>query len=110
VSEDSQILVPASFLALYVAPGRIRPSATRQEIAERYEFCEDLANMLVEQAKAVLFDLGVAEEDVLERIHAGLCSADAGVNAAQAWWVTRRLAELLGWEWFRTAPAEDAGA
>jgi len=105
VSEDSQILVPASFLALYLAPGRIRPNASRQEIAERYEFCEDLANLLVDQAKAVLFDLGVAEEDVLERIHAGLCSGDSGVNAAQAWWVTRRLAELLGWEWSRMTPA-----
>lgn len=105
MSEDSQILVPASFLALYLAPGRIRPNASRQEIAERYEFCEDLANLLVDQAKAVLFDLGVAEEDVLERIHAGLYSGDSGVNAAQAWWVTRRLAELLGWEWSRMTPA-----
>ena len=49
------------------------------------------------------------EDDVLERIHAGLCSGDSGVNAAQAWWVTRRLAELLGWEWSRTAPARAEG-
>jgi hypothetical protein len=35
---------------------------------------------------------------VLERIHAGLQSPESGVSVAEAQWVTRRLAELLGWE------------
>ena len=107
MSDDSQILVPESFVALYVPRGRLRPTASRQEIAERYEFCEDLAHMLEDQAKAVLFDLGISEDDVLERIRAGLRGGAAGVTEPQAWWVTRRLAELLGWDGSRVAPPED---
>jgi len=34
---------------------------------------------------------------VLARIRGGLLAGEAGVNAAEAEWVTRRLAELLGW-------------
>ena len=79
----------------------------RQEIAERYEFCEDLAHMLEDQAKAVLFDLGISEDDVLERIQAGLCGGAAGVTPGEAWWVSRRLAELLGWDGSRLAPPPD---
>ena len=101
MSDDSQILIPESFTALYVPRGRVRPTAARQEIAERYEFCEDLAHMLEDQAKAVLFDLGISEDDVLERIQA------AGVTPGEAWWVTRRLAELLGWDGSRLAPPPD---
>ena len=99
MTDESQILVPPSFIALFVAPGRTRPSATREHIAQRYEFCEDLATMLTERASAKLFELGVSESDVLERIHRGLLTGDAtGVTVAEAQWVTRRLAELLNWE------------
>lgn len=107
MSDDSQILIPESFTVLYVPRGRVRPTAARQEIAERYEFCEDLAHMLEDQAKAVLFDLGISEDDVLERIQAGLCGGAASVTPGEAWWVTRRLAELLGWDGSRLAPPPD---
>lgn len=99
MSDDSQIQIPPSFIALYTPPGRSKPSASRDEIAERYEFCEDLANLLIDQAKAIQFDLGIAEIDVLVRVHRGLVQDGSGVTAAQALWVTRRLAELLYWEW-----------
>lgn len=97
MSEDSQIVVPPSFIALFVPPGRIRPAAPREHIAERYELCEDLAQMLTEQARARLFELGVAEHDVLERIARGLQGDGAIVSDAEAGWVVRRLAELLDW-------------
>lgn len=100
MSEDSQIVVPPSFVALFVPPGRIKPTAPREHIAERYELCEDLAQMLTEQARTKLFELGVAERDVLERIDRGLRDDGAGatlVDAAEATWVVRRLAELLDW-------------
>jgi hypothetical protein len=100
MSEDSQIVVPPSFIALFVPPGRMRPTASREHIAQRYELCEDLAQMLTEQASAKLFELGVAEHDVLERIARGLQgdAAEPGiVDAAEAGWVVRRLAELLDW-------------
>lgn len=98
MSDESQIHVPPSFIALFVAPGRTRPNATREHIAERYEFCEDLATLLTDHASARLFELGVSESDVLERIHRGLLAGDASVTPVEAGWVVRRLAELLGWE------------
>lgn len=98
MSDDSQVYLPASFVALFVPPGRIKPVATREHIIERHDFCEDLATLLVEHAKATQFDLGIAESDVLERSHQGLLTPDAPVSAEEAGWVIRRLAELLGWE------------
>jgi hypothetical protein len=100
MSDDSQIVIPASFIALFVPPGRSRPSASRTLIAERHEFCEDLACALTETAQIQLHDLGVTEADVLQRIHQGLVHAPDGqalCSAAEAWWVSGRLAELLGW-------------
>ena len=97
MSEDSQIVVPRSFIELYIPPGRIKPTAPRDEIAARYEFCEDLASMLTEHARMKLWELGITEDDVLERTHRGLRVPDAPVTPAEAWWVIRRLAELLEW-------------
>ena len=98
MSEESQIVVPPSFIALFVDPGRSRPNVSRAEIAARYETCEDLANMLTEHARTILWQLGVAEVDVMVRVHRGLLDPASGVSAAEARWVTRRLAELLEWE------------
>jgi hypothetical protein len=98
MSEESQIVVPASFIALFVAPGRQRPSLPRDALAARYELCEDLAEMLTEPAQTQRWDLGIAEGDVLKRIHRGLLGDAAGLAAAEAVWVATRLAELLQWE------------
>ena len=97
MSDESQIVVPPSFIELFMEPGRSRPNATREHISARHEFCDDLANMLTEHASARLFELGVEESDVLERIHRGLLAGDATVSEPEAQWVVRRLAELLGW-------------
>lgn len=97
MSDESQITVPPSFIALFVPEGRVRPSASREEITARHEFCEDLATMLTEHAMSKRWELGVTELDVLERIHRGMLAEGAGVSAAEAGWVTRRLAELLQW-------------
>lgn len=98
MSEDSQIVVPASFVALYLTPDRSRPTARRADIAERHEFCEDLAQMLTEEARLKLWELGVTEADVLARVHLGLLAHGAPLSQAEAGWVVCRLAELLGWE------------
>ena len=105
--DQNQIVTPPSFIALFVEPGRIKPSATREFIAERYEFCEDLATLFVDPAKGKLWELGIAQEDVLQRIRRGLLTAEAGVNPAEAAWVLRRLAELLDWEWSEAAAGAD---
>lgn len=94
----SQIAVPPSFIALFAQPGSPKLRESRTVIAMRHELCEDLASCLTESAKALLWDLGVTEGDVLERIHRGLRDAGSGLDEAEAWWVTQRLAELLGWD------------
>ncbi len=97
MSDENQIPVPPSFVALFVPPGRIKPTEPRAVIAERYELCEDLAQMLTETAQERLHALGIAESDVLERIGRGLVAPGTIVDAAEARWVLRRLAELLDW-------------
>lgn len=94
---DNQIVIPPSFIALFVPPGRIKPTEPREVIAERHEFCEDLAQMLMEPAQTQLFSLGITERDVLERMHGGLLGEAAVVSEAEAQWVICRLAELLDW-------------
>lgn len=97
MSDESQIVVPPSFVALFVEPGRSKPGAPRQEIAARHEFCEDLAQMLTEQAQDKRWQLGVDEATVLQRMLAGLRTEASVVSGAEARWVITRLAELLEW-------------
>ena len=97
MNEDQSMAVPASFLTLYLGARRHPAPGEGARIAKRHEFCEDLAAACVETARAMLHDLGVAETDVLERVHQGLCEPGAGLELAEAWWVARRLAELLDW-------------
>jgi hypothetical protein len=99
MSDESQIVVPPSFVALFIEPARVKPNAPREHILERYELCEDLATMLMEHAKTKLWELGVTEADVIVRIHRGLVTGEAGVTGTEAEWVSRRLAELLQWDY-----------
>lgn len=96
MSDDSQINVPPSFVALFVPAGRIKPTEPKEVIAQRYELCEDFAQMLVERAQTRKWELGITEHDVLQRIGSGLESAQ-GFSVAERGWVMTRLAELLGW-------------
>lgn len=98
MSDDNQIVVPPSFIALFVEPGRIKPSASREHIFARYDLCEDMAHLLTEQASNKLWELGITEADVLERIHRGLLTQDVGLTDPEAGWVVLRLAEILGWQ------------
>ncbi|MET0382332.1 MAG: ATPase with chaperone activity [Burkholderiaceae bacterium] len=95
MSEENQIVVPPSFIALFVEPGRTKPNATREAITARYEFCEALATLLVERAQTLQWQLGITEADVLDKLHAGLRGPDAPVADEEGEWILRRLAELL---------------
>jgi hypothetical protein len=97
MSDDSQIIVPPSFIALFVPPGRIKPVEAREHIAARYEFCEDLATMLVDTAQTKVWELGLAEDEILRRTHLALGTGALDVSAPEGRWVVTRLAELLGW-------------
>jgi len=108
MEDADQTQVPDSFVALFMQPGRLKPTAGRAHITARYEWCEDLASHLYEYARAQHFDLGIGEADVLERVHLGLLGGGSSasessanpssVDAAEATWVVRRLAELEGWD------------
>jgi hypothetical protein len=95
--DENQSFVPQSFVELFVARGRMRPSEPWEVILARYELCEDMAQLLVEHASTTLFALGGTGQAVLEQVHRGLLAEDSVVRSGEARWVTVRLAELLGW-------------
>ncbi|MCX7169062.1 MAG: ATPase with chaperone activity [Proteobacteria bacterium] len=93
----NQIEIPQSFMALFVAAGRLKPSASLEVVAGRYELCEDMACMLTEHAQTMLSNSSLTEEDVLLRCHDGLMAVASVFTEQESDWVIRRLAELLAW-------------
>ena len=96
MSDEYQIHIPPSFEAVH-ADARGRRSVSITEFRNRYELCEDMAQMLVEHSQALHHDQGVSEDLILARTEAGLVTAESGFTQAEARWVVTRLAELLGW-------------
>lgn len=97
MEDCNQIEVPPSFTALFAAPGGYKLTEPMSFVRERYELCEDLAQALTEQAAAVQFRTGEDEAVVLRKMGAGLSAEGSALQPAEAGWVVRRLAELLGW-------------
>lgn len=96
MDDDNQIQVPPSFMAVYTnARGRLTERA--DAVRTRYELCEDLAGHLVEHAQTLYHVQAPSESEILNRIHAGLCTPESGVSIAEATWIVTRLAELLAW-------------
>lgn len=98
--DDYQIPLPASFQALH-ADARGRLLAPLDAVRARYEWCEDLAQLLVERVGSEQpQDSWRDQERLLGLCRAGLGDgreAGATQSAAEADWIVRRLAELLGW-------------
>lgn len=105
MSDESQLDIPQSFIALYWKLGANKPDAPRAVIAQRYELCEDMANMLTQTAQEMLHGQSPSETRVLQNIHTALTSQPSDqsvVSPVEAIWVVWRLAELSGWaqpEW-----------
>jgi len=97
MTEEFQIDIPPSFMALYVPKGKIKPTLGQRDMAARYELCEDLANLLTEKAANMQFTLGITEELVLAQCELGLLAEPSVVSPLEARWVVCRLAELLNW-------------
>lgn len=97
MSDEFQIHIPPSFMALYVPPGKIKPTIGLREMAARHELCEDMAQLLTEQAANLQFQTGITEDLALERCLQGLLATPDVVNELEARWVVCRLAELLNW-------------
>ena len=108
-ADNSQILIPESFLVLHLTGDRRKTTLSQRELAGRYELCEDIAQMLCEPAAAQQFQLGITEDLVLEHCLQGLLATPDSVSEAQARWVVCRLAELLNWpqpEWASQRPSQ----
>ena len=97
MDDGNQILIPPSFMALYVPPGKIRPTLGQRELAARLELCEDMAQLLTDQAAQQQFQLGITEDLALERCLQGLLASPDVLSEPEARWVVCRLAELLHW-------------
>ena len=108
MTDADQSPIPRSFIDLFVKPGSLKTREPRAVVAARYELCEDMAQMLTETASTKLFELGVNEELVLERMHQGLRAEGSVLAPHEAGWVVCRLAELLDWP--MPAPPENPGA
>ena len=108
MTDDFQIHIPPSFMALYVPPGKIKPTLGQRDMAARYELCDDMAQLLTEQAANQQFQLGITEDLALERCLQGLLATPEVVSEAEARWVVCRLAELLNWPLPPWAPSPDA--
>ena len=108
MTEEFQIHIPPSFMGLYVPPGKIKPTLGQREMAARYELCDDMAQLLTEQAANQQFQLGITEALALDRCLQGLLASPEVMNEAEARWVVCRLAELLNWPLPDWATAPDA--
>jgi hypothetical protein len=102
MEDPNQIEVPPSFTALFASPSGSRLTEPMSVVRQRYELCEDLAQMLMEQASTAAFKGDLPEREVLQRMQSTLSGEESPVQPREAWWVTMRIAELLGWE-----PPED---
>lgn len=98
MEDPNQIEVPPSFTALFASPSGHRLLQPMPVVRERYELCEDLAQMLTEQASSVMFKSGRTEREVLQQMQLALTGPESVVEPAEAAWVVKRLAELLAWE------------
>lgn len=98
MEDPNQIEVPPSFTALFASPSGHRLLQPMSVVRERYELCEDLAQMLTERASTVPFKSGHREREVLQQMRLALTGPDSVVEPAEAVWVVTRLAELLEWD------------
>jgi hypothetical protein len=97
MSEEHQVHLPESFVAIYVPIGKLKPTLSREQLLQRYELCEDMAHLLTERAADLQFQLGITEAMALDQCENGLLAEPAVVSPAEARWVVCRLAELLQW-------------
>jgi hypothetical protein len=95
MDDSNQIEVPPSFLALFTSPSGHRLLQPMKTVRERYELCEDLAQMLVEQAETARFKTGDSVRETLAKMELALSEPASGLEPGEVTWVVTRLAELL---------------
>jgi hypothetical protein len=106
MSDASQIEIPSSFVALFVAPGKTRPHTARDVVAARYELCEDLAQTLAPTASQMQLGRELHATEVLAQCLEAISGPQAVLELSEARWVVCRLAELLDWPLPQFAPED----
>ncbi len=100
MSQNNQQFIPNSFIDLFKDP--LRPYAKASEpfevILERYDLCEDMAQMLYQPALNMMGSMNITESDVIERTFKGLLVNQEIVKTQEAQWIVQRLCELLEWQ------------
>ncbi len=86
--------MPPSFIALFVPPGKTKPIASREEIETRYDYCEDLSQLLFDQLRDKMAEHGIPVDIALPRITAVLTEPSLNLNDVESNWVLSRLTEL----------------
>lgn len=74
----------------------MRPTPPRLWLEDRHDLCEDLSQMLAEQVKDKVWQLGITQADALGKIERGLQSLDLDMTDAECGWVMTRVQEILG--------------
>jgi len=95
MEDPNQTFVSGSFMALYTKGGR--PTAPREDIEARYDFCDDLATQVAEMCRTVQFSNNLSETASLKTCFDGLMQPPAAASPAETAWVMCRVAELLEW-------------
>lgn len=97
---ECQIVVPQSFVELFAVRGRPPGSSRALEVLQRYEVCEDLAQLLGEQGRDRLLGLGLHAVDVRASMAAVLdgLQASGTLSAAERGWVLTRAEEVGRWQ------------
>ena len=99
MSHSNQHFIPSSFTDLFKDPSR--PYAKLSEpfdvILERYDLCEDMAQMLCQPSLNMMGSMNITETDVLDRTLQGLLINPDIVSPSEAKWVLQRMSELLNW-------------
>lgn len=113
MDDASQLHIPESFIRLYAPPHRPRTRALAEQIARRYEVCDELATTLAPRAQELQFKLGITEADVIDKMLQTLLALTGGqepgtedpsaqpveavLSELEARWIVGHLAEQLGW-------------
>lgn len=94
MNDDRQIFVPASFISLFVPLGKTKPIASREEIESRYDYCEDLSQLLFDQLRDKMAEHGIPVDLAFARITNVLTDSSLNLSEAESAWVLSRLTEL----------------
>ena len=99
MSDSDQHFIPNSFTDLFKDPARPYAKATEPfaVVLERYDLCEDMAQMLYQPSLNMMGSLNITESDVIDRTLEGLLIIPEVVNPKEAKWIVQRLCELLQW-------------